>query len=48
MLARRFLWIVAGLVVLVLAGALAYRLFERQLLEVAMVPTVRSVGSWTR
>ena len=30
MLARRFLWIVAGLVMLVVAGALAYRLFEEQ------------------
>lgn len=40
MLARRFLWIVAGLVVLVVAGAVAYRIFERQLLEIAMVPTV--------
>lgn len=40
MLARRFLWVVAGLVVIVLAGALAYRLFERELLEVAMVPSV--------
>jgi hypothetical protein len=39
-LARRFLWIVAGLVVLVVAGAIGYRIFERQLLEVAMVPTV--------
>jgi hypothetical protein len=40
MLARRFLWIVAGLVVLVIAGAIAYRIFERQLLELAMVPRV--------
>jgi hypothetical protein len=40
MLARRFLWIVAGLIVLVLAGAFTYRVFERELLEVAMVPTV--------
>jgi hypothetical protein len=40
MLARRFLWIVAGLIVLVLAGALAYRLFEPWLFRTAMVPTV--------
>jgi hypothetical protein len=41
MLARRFLWVVAGLVVLVLIAALGYRLFERQLLRTAMVPTVQ-------
>jgi hypothetical protein len=40
MLARRFLWVVAGLIVLVLAGALAYRLFEERLFKLAMVPTV--------
>jgi hypothetical protein len=40
MLARRFLWVVAGLIVLVIAGALAYRLFEDRLLKLAMVPTV--------
>ena len=40
MLARRFLWIVAGLVMLVVAGALAYRLFEERLFKIAMVPTV--------
>ena len=40
MLARRFLWIIAGLVILLLAAALAYRLFEQQLLKAAMVPTV--------
>jgi hypothetical protein len=40
MLARRFLWVVAGLVVLVLIAAAGYRIFERQLLEAAMVPTV--------
>jgi hypothetical protein len=38
--ARRFLWIVAGLIVLLLAGALAYRLFEDRLFKIAMVPTV--------
>jgi hypothetical protein len=39
MLARRFLWIVAGLTVLVMAGALLYRLFETQLMKFALVPT---------
>ncbi len=39
MLARRFLWVVAGLVVLVMLAALGYRLFERQLIRAAMVPT---------
>jgi len=43
MLARRFLWVVAGLVVLVLVAALGYRLFERQLIKAAMVPTASSV-----
>ena len=32
-----FLKIVAALIILVLAGALAYRLFERQLMELAFV-----------
>lgn len=40
MLARRFLWIIAGLILLVLAGALAYRIFERDLMEAALVPSV--------
>ena len=40
MLARRFLWVVAGVIVLVLLAALGYRLFEKQLLRTAMVPTV--------
>ena len=39
MLARRFLWIVAGLVVLFLVAALGYRLFERQIFKAVMVPT---------
>jgi hypothetical protein len=41
MLARRFLWIVAGLTMLVMAGALLYRLFEPQLMKLAMIPTSR-------
>jgi hypothetical protein len=40
MLARRFLWIIAALVVLVLIGALAYRLFAPELMKTVMVPTV--------
>jgi len=40
MLARRFLWIVAGLTVLAVAGAIAYRIFELQLMRFVMVPGV--------
>jgi hypothetical protein len=39
MLARRFLWVVAGITVLVMLGALGYRLFEQQLMKLALVPT---------
>jgi len=45
MLARRFLWIVAGLTLIVMAGALLYRLFEPQLMKLAMVPTARFEGA---
>ena len=38
MLARRFLWVVAGIIVLVLVGALAYRIFERDLMQAYFVP----------
>jgi len=38
--AVRFLWLVAGLTILVIAAALGYRLFEKQLMRWAMVPTV--------
>lgn len=38
--ARRFLWIVAGLIVLMLAGAVGYRTFEDRLFRYAMVPSV--------
>ena len=41
MLARRFLWVVAGLTILFMIGALAYRLLEPQLMKLALVPTVR-------
>jgi hypothetical protein len=39
MLARRFLWVVAGLVMLVLAGALAMRLFGTEFMRIAMIPS---------
>ncbi|HZF42385.1 MAG TPA: DUF3089 domain-containing protein [Sphingomonadaceae bacterium] len=41
MLARRFLFIVAGLIVLVIAAALAYRLLAPQLMEAALVPSAK-------
>jgi hypothetical protein len=41
MLARRFLFVIAALIVLVLVAALAYRLFAPELMRVAFVPTVR-------
>jgi hypothetical protein len=37
-MARRFLWIVLGGIILVMAALLAWRLFAPQLLEVALVP----------
>jgi len=39
MLARRFLWIVAILIILLFVGALGYRLFERTLMKAALVPS---------
>ena len=36
--AVRFLWIVAGLTVLAIAGAVAYRIFEQDLMRFVMVP----------
>jgi len=45
MWARRFLWVVAGLVVLALIGAFAYRLFGTELLRLTMVPTVSFEGA---
>jgi hypothetical protein len=38
--AVRFLWVVAGLTILFLAAALAYRTFEKDLMRWAMVPSV--------
>lgn len=40
MAARRFLWIIAVLVILVIGGALAYRLAAPQLMRAALVPSV--------
>ena len=40
MLARRFLWVVAGLVILLLAGALAYRIFQMDLMKAALIPNI--------
>jgi hypothetical protein len=44
MLARRFLWVVAGLTVLVMAAALVYRLFGSELMRFTMVPTAAFEG----
>jgi hypothetical protein len=44
MLARRFLWVVAGLTVLVMAAALVYRLFGAELMRFAMVPSAAFEG----
>jgi len=43
-MARRFLWVVAGLTVLVLAAALLYRLFGAELIRFTMVPTAEFEG----
>jgi DUF3089 family protein len=40
MLARRFLWVVAGLILLVLVAALGYRIFGTELMRLTMIPTV--------
>jgi hypothetical protein len=44
MLARRFLWVVAGLTMLVMAAALVYRLFGAELMRWTMVPTAAFEG----
>ena len=44
MLARRFLWVVAGLTVLVMTAALLYRLFGAELLRFTMVPSAAFEG----
>ena len=38
--AVRFLWVIAGLTLLFIAGAFAYRIFEKDLMRWAMVPSV--------
>ena len=43
-MARRFLWVVAGLVVLVLAAAIAYRIWGNELMRAAMVPGAEFEG----
>jgi hypothetical protein len=45
MLARRFLWIIAAIIVLVIAAAVVYRLFGRELLTAALVPGVSFAAS---
>ncbi|QYE34396.1 DUF3089 domain-containing protein [Polymorphobacter sp. PAMC 29334] len=45
MLARRFLWIIAAVIVLVVGAALAYRLFGARLIAAALVPSVRFADS---
>lgn len=45
MLARRFLLIIAALIVLVIGAAIAYRLFGGELLKLATVPTMRFADS---
>jgi hypothetical protein len=44
MLARRFLWVVAGLTMIVVAAVLLYRLFGAELIRFAMVPTAAFEG----
>ncbi|HLL30204.1 MAG TPA: DUF3089 domain-containing protein [Allosphingosinicella sp.] len=43
-MARRFLWVVAGLTMLVMAAALLYRLFGAELMRFTMVPTAAFEG----
>ena len=45
MLARRFLLVIAALIVLVIAAAVVYRLFGGDLLRLATVPTIRFADS---
>jgi hypothetical protein len=42
-LARKFLYVIAFLIVLVVAGALAYRMFGPQLMRIAMVPSAEFI-----
>ncbi len=43
--ARRFLWVIAILIILVIAAAAAYRLFGEQLLQAALVPRTSFAAS---
>ena len=45
MLARRFLWVIAILIMLVIAAAVVYRLFGGQLLQAALVPRASFAAS---
>ncbi len=47
MAARRFLWVVAALIVLVLAAAFLYRIFAPQLMRAAMTPKISFADSET-
>ena len=38
-MARKFLYVIAALIMLVVAGAFAYRLFGAQLMKLALVPS---------
>lgn len=40
MAARRFLWVIAIIIMIVIAGAFIYRIFGTQIMRVAMVPSV--------
>lgn len=44
MLARRFLWVVAGLTMLAMAAALVYRIFGAELIRFTMVPSAAFEG----
>lgn len=41
MLARRFLWVITVIILLLVAGALAYRLLAPQLMRIAFVPSIK-------
>ncbi len=45
MAARRFLWVIAIIIMIVIAGAFIYRLFGPQIMRVAMVPSVTFADS---
>src|SRR4051794_39599061 len=44
MLARRFLWVVAILTILFVGGGLGYRLFQAELMKLALIPSTRFEG----